>query len=101
MTQYRNPHADIEERVAALLADKDGWIVDEESWERAASSLRRQYLALAREVITLVKGPTLAAQAISNLGAEIRALTKERDRYRGAWRNACTRASRERRAREA
>jgi hypothetical protein len=34
-----------------------------------------------------------AAQVISNMGAEIRSLTKERDRYRAAWHNARDRAA--------
>lgn len=94
MTDYPNPRAAIEERVAIRLADKDGWIVDEDSWGTACASLRGEYVELAREVITIAKGPTIAAQAISNLGAEIRTLTKERDRYREAWRSACSRATR-------
>lgn len=101
MTRYHDPRGAIEERVAIHLADKDGWIVDEDSWGNAAASLRDQYLALARDVIAIVKGPTLAAQAISNLGAEIRELAAERTRYRDAWLSARTRVTRLRRAREA
>lgn len=88
----------VEERLARHLADKDGWIIDDNSWEDAPASLRTQYRAMARELIVIVKGPTIAAQAIANMGAEIRELTKQRDRYREAWRSACRGRTKSRRA---
>lgn len=91
----------VEERLARHLAATDylvdGEAADDEWWASRLPKFREDYLAYAREVIAIVKGPTIAAQAIASMGAEIRALTKQRDRYRDAWRSACRDRSRLRR----
>lgn len=92
----------VEERLARHLAATD-YLVDGEDaddawWNSRLPEFREDYLAYAREILGIVKGPTLAAQAITNLGAEIRELKRQRNRYREAWFSAC--AGR-RRAREA
>jgi hypothetical protein len=83
----------VEERLARHLAAND-YLVDGENaddawWNSRLPEFREDYRRYAREVIGIVKGPTLAAQAITNLGAEIRELTRQRDRYREAWKAAC------------
>lgn len=82
----------VEERLARLLAATDylvdGETADDAWWNSRLPKFRDDYLRYAREILGIVKGPTLAAQAITNLGAEIRALAAERDRYRDCWLNA-------------
>jgi hypothetical protein len=91
----------VEERLARHLAATDylvdGEAADDQWWTSRLPKFRQDYLAYAREVMTIVKGPTVAAQAIANLGAEIRELRRQRDRYRDAWRSACRRRARARR----
>lgn len=88
----------VEERLARHLAATDYLIdaeaADDQWWASRLPKFRQDYLAYAREVMTIVKGPTVAAQAIANLDAEIRELRRQRDRYREAWRSACRRARR-------
>jgi hypothetical protein len=83
----------VEERLARHLAANDylvdGEGADDEWWASRLPKFREDYLRYAREILAIVKGPTLAAQAITNMGADIRELTKQRDRYRKAWRSAC------------
>lgn len=91
----------VEERLARHLAANDclldGEAAGDEWWASRLPKFREDYLRYAREVIGIVKGPTLAAQAITNLGADIRALTRQRDRYRDAWKAACRSRTRLRR----
>ena len=83
----------VEERLARHLAATDylvdGEAADDAWWNSRLPKFRDDYLAYAREVIAIVKGPTIVAQTIANLDAEIRALTRQRDRYREAWHSAC------------
>ena len=86
----------VEERLARHLAATDylidGEAADDAWWASRLPKFREDYLAYAREIVTIVKGPTASAQAIANLNAEIRELKQQRDRYREAWRSACRRA---------
>jgi hypothetical protein len=95
----RNPA--VEERLARHLAATDylvdGEVADDAWWASRLPKFREDYLAYAREVTAIVKGPTVAAQAIANLDAEIRELRRQRDRYRDAWRSAARGRSRARR----
>lgn len=95
-------HPAVEERLARHLAANDylvdGEAADDAWWNSRLPKFRDDYRAYAREIIGIVKGPTIAAQAIANLGAEIRQLTKQRDRYRDAWRSACRGRAKSRRA---
>lgn len=86
-----------EDRLAMRLAFKDGWLDDEDHWHEKARSLRQDYLDLARETLAVLGGPTEAQHRVAALDAEVRELTRQRDRYRDAWHNACTRARRARR----
>ncbi|MEU0207388.1 hypothetical protein [Streptomyces canus] len=86
-----------EEHLARRLAHNDGWLIDDDSWERANPDLRRDYLSLARETFAVLGGPTEAQQQVAALAAEVRGLTRQRDRYRDAWHAACGRARRARR----
>jgi hypothetical protein len=83
----------VEERLARHLAATD-YLVDTEAatdewWASRLPKFREDYLAYAREIVAIVKGPTGAARAMANLEAEIRELRQQRDRYREAWRSAC------------
>lgn len=84
----------VEEHLARRLAHNDGWLLDDDSWERADLSLRKDYLALARETLAVTGGPTEAQHDVARLAAEVRELRRQRDRYREAWRSACRRARR-------
>jgi hypothetical protein len=92
----RNPA--VEERLARHLAATDYLVDGEEAddawWASRLPKFREDYLAHAREVMAIVKGPTVPAQAIATLDAEICELTRQRDRYRKAWHAACRRARR-------
>jgi len=82
----------VEERLARHLAAND-YLVDDEAaddawWASRLPKFREDYRRYAREILGIVKGPTLAAQAITNMGAENRELTRQRNRYRDAWRSA-------------
>lgn len=87
----RNPA--VEERLARHLAATDylvdGEAADDAWWASRLPKFREDYLAYAREVMAILKGPTIAAQAVANLDAEVRKLTRQRDRYRDAWHSAC------------
>jgi hypothetical protein len=87
-----------EEHLARRLAHDHGHLIDDGDWERAPKSLRRDYLALAAATLAVLGGPTEAQQEAARLAAEVRELTRQRDRYRGARRSACRRAAKERRA---
>lgn len=84
----------VENLLARRLAHNDGWLDNSDSWEQAGASLRNDYLALARETLAVTGGPTNAQREIASLDAEVRELKRQRDRYRDAWHNACTRAVR-------
>jgi len=88
----------VETLLARRLAHNDGWLHDDDSWGHANPDLRKDYLALARETLAVTGGPTEAQQEAARLDAEVRELRRQRDRYRDAWHNACTRARRERRS---
>lgn len=96
----RNPA--VEERLARHLAANDylvdGETADDQWWASRLPKFRDDYLAYAREVMAIVKGPTVAAQAIANLDAEVHDLTRQRDRYQEAWQSACRRARKARRS---
>lgn len=81
-----------EEHLARRLAHNDGWLHDDTDWERMKRDLRRDYLGLARETLAVLGGPTEAQQQVAALAAEVRELTRQRDRYRSAWHAACARA---------
>ncbi|MFM9635918.1 hypothetical protein [Streptomyces turgidiscabies] len=78
-----------EDDLAQRLAHNDGWLHNDDSWERAGRGLRKDYLGLARETLTVLGGPTEAQQRAAELDAEARELRRQRDRYRDAWRAAC------------
>lgn len=84
--------------LARRLAHNDGWLIDDDSWERANPDLRRDYLGLARETLAVTGGPTEAQQRAAALDAEVRELKRQRDRYREAWRSACRGRTKSRRA---
>jgi hypothetical protein len=96
----RNPA--VEERLARHLAATDylidGEAADDAWWASRLPKFREDYLAYAREVMEIVKGPTVAAQAFATLDAEVRELTRQRGRYREAWLSACRGRRRARRA---
>lgn len=77
-----------EERLAIRLAHDHGHLMDDGDWERAPQSLRKDYRDLARATFAVLGGPTEAQQEVAALDAEVRALTRQRDRYRDAWLNA-------------
>lgn len=77
-----------ESLLARRLADNDGWLIDDDSWERANRDLRKDYLDLARTTLAVLGGPTEAQQQVAALDAEVRELRRQRDRYRDAWHNA-------------
>jgi hypothetical protein len=78
--------------LARRLAHNDGWLHDDGDWERANRDLRKDYLDLARETLTVLGGSTEAQQRAAALDAEVRELRRQRDRYRDAWHAACSRA---------
>jgi hypothetical protein len=88
----------VETLLAQRLAHNNGWLVDDDSWERADPSLRKDYLELARETLAVVGGPTEAQHEVAALDAEVRALKQQRDRYRETWLSACRRRTRKRAA---
>ncbi|MFG3170609.1 hypothetical protein [Streptomyces sp. NPDC048200] len=88
--------ASAEALLARRLADNDGHLFDDGDWERASADLRKDYLALARTTLAVLGGPTEAQQQAAALDVEVRELRRQRDRYRKAWRAACTRARRSR-----
>lgn len=81
-----------ETHLARRLAHDHGHLIDDGDWDRAPKSLRSDYLALARATLTVLGGPTDTQQQAAALDAEVRALRRERDRYRDAWLSACARA---------
>jgi hypothetical protein len=85
--------SEAEEHLARRLAHNHGWLDDDSDWERKKPELRRDYLDLARETLTVLGGPTETHQRAAALAAEVRELTRQRDRYRKAWRSACHRAT--------
>lgn len=93
----RTPTPDPVEHLARRLADNDGWLIDEDSWERVDRELRKDYRDLARDTFAVLGGPTEAQQQVAALAAQVRELTRQRDRYRDAWHLACARAQRARR----
>ena len=86
-----------EERLAIRLAHDHGHLIDDGDWERAPQSLRKDYRDLARATFAVLGGPTEAQQEVAALDAEVRELTRQRDRYRDAWHAAGARARRARR----
>lgn len=80
--------------LAERLAHNHGHLIDDDDWNHAPASLRRDYLAMARETFAILGGPTEAQQQVAALAAEVRELTRQRDRYREAWQSACRRARR-------
>lgn len=81
-----------EEHLAIRLAHDHGHLMDDGDWGRAPADLRKDYRDLARATLAVMGGPTEAQQEAATLAAEVRELTRQRDRYRKAWRNACARA---------
>lgn len=86
-----------ETHLAQRLAHNHGWLDDDSDWEHKRADLRKDYLDLARETLAVLGGPTKAQQEAAALAAEVRELKHQRDRYRDAWHNACTRARKARR----
>lgn len=86
-----------EEHLARRLAHNDGWLDDDSDWEHKRAALRKDYLDLARETLAVMGGPAEAQQQAAVLAAEVRELTRQRDRYRDAWHAACARVRRARR----
>lgn len=80
--------------LARRLAHNDGHLIDDSDWDHASRDLRKDYLDLARTTLTVLGGPTEAQQQVAALTAEVRELTRQRDRYRDAWRSACRRVRR-------
>ncbi|MEW1565745.1 hypothetical protein AB0454_22500 [Streptomyces sp. NPDC093509] len=80
--------------LARRLAHNDGHLIDDTDWEHASADLRKDYQDLARATLTVLGGPTDAQREVAVLDAEVRELTRQRDRYRDAWHAACTRAVR-------
>lgn len=85
-------YSDTEERLARHLAATDylvdGEAADDAWWNSRLPKFREDYRRYAREIVGIVKGPTIAAQAIATMGAEIRELIRQRDRYRDCWLSA-------------
>lgn len=90
------PTPDPVEHLARRLADNDGWLIDDDSWERANRDLRKDYRDLARATLAVTGGPTEAQRQVAALDAEVRELRRQRDRYREAWLLARARARRSR-----
>lgn len=86
-----------ETHLAQRLAHNHGWLIDDDSWDRAVPSLRKDYLELARETLAVTGGPTEAQQEAAALTAEVRELKRSRDRYRKAWLSARARVAKARR----
>lgn len=91
-------HTQAETALAERLAHNHGHLIDNDDWNHAPASLRRDYLALARETFAVLGGPTEAQQQVAALTAEVRELTRQRDRYREAWQSARRRARKARRS---
>lgn len=87
-----------EEHLARRLAHDHGHLIDDGDWERAPKALRKDYRDLARATLAVLGGPTEAQQEAAALAAEVRELTRQRDRYREAWLSACRGRTRARRA---
>lgn len=85
------------EHLARRLAHDHGHLIDDGDWERAPADFRKDYRDLARTTLAVLGGPTEAQQEVARLAAEVRELRRQRDRYREAWHNACTRARKARR----
>ena len=79
----------VEEHLARRLAFDHGHLMDDGDWERSPTDLRKDYRDLARATLAVLGGPTEAQQEAANLAVQVRELTRQRDRYRKAWRNAC------------
>lgn len=86
----------VEEHLARRLAHDHGHLIDDGDWERAPKSLRKDYRDLARATLAVTGGPTEAQQEAAALAAEVRELTKQRDRYRACWLSACRRVQKAR-----
>lgn len=86
-----------EEHLAIRLAHDHGHLIDDGDWERVPQAFRKDYRDLARATLAVLGGPTEAQQEVAALDAEVRALTRQRDRYRDAWHAACARARHARR----
>lgn len=82
------PAASVVEFLALRLALNDGWLADTDGWGRSDPSMRKSYLDLARTALAVTGGPTEAQQQVAALDAEVRELTRQRDRYREAWLSA-------------
>jgi len=82
----------VETLLARRLAHNDGWLHDDDAWEHVNPDLRKDYLGLARETLAVTGGPTEAQREVALLDAEVRELTRQRDRYQEAWQAACRRA---------
>ncbi len=89
-------HTAAEELLARRLAHDHGHLIDDGDWERAPKSLRKDYRDLARATLAVLGGPTEAQQQAAALDAEVRELTRQRDRYRNAWCSAARGRSRAR-----
>lgn len=81
-----------ESLLARRLARNDGWLDAADSWDREPANLRKDYLTIAREALAAAGGPTQDLQQAAAVDAEVRELTRQRDRYREAWIAACARA---------
>lgn len=77
-----------EEHLAIRLAHDHGHLMDDGDWERAPADFRKDYRDLARATFAVLGGPTEAQQQAVDLAAEVRELTRQRDRYREAWLSA-------------
>ncbi|WP_143570702.1 hypothetical protein [Streptomyces acidiscabies] len=88
------PSSAVETMLAQRLAHNHGWLDDDESWDRAGVSFRKDYLELARETLAVVGGPTETQRQLAVLAIEARELKRQRNRYRKAWLNARRRALR-------
>ena len=82
--------------LARRLAHNHGHLIDDADWSHAPASLRRDYLAMARETFAVLGSPTEAQRQVAALATEVRELTRQRDRYQEAWQSACRRAQRAR-----
>ena len=92
------PIAQAEEDLARRLAHDHGHLMDDGDWERAGRDLRKDYRDLARATLAVLGGPSEAQERAAALAAEVRELTRQRDRYREAWQSASRRVRNARRA---
>ncbi|MET7944403.1 hypothetical protein [Streptomyces sp. NPDC005302] len=97
MTDLDPRPAHVENELARRLALDHGHLIDDGDWERAPADLRKDYQDLARATLAVLGGPTKAQQQAAALAVEVRELKRQRDRYRKAWRSACTIRIRKRR----